>query len=424
VVLLLDTLRADRVGCYGWSAAETPNIDALAARGVRFADAMSAGPWTLPSHASLFSSLYVSEHGMWNPTQRLSEDVETLAEVLRRRGYATAAFTEGGYVRAEFGFAQGFDSFRAKQVDVRETFQSAGEWMRSASEPFFAFVQTYRIHTPFDPPDEIRARHVRPYGGTLPHDVHVPEHVVTPEGQRPMNEEDVRYLSDLYDSEIAYTDAAVGALLAFLESSGLSERTCVVLTSDHGEELGEHGHFDHGWSLYQDQLHVPLLAYAPGRFEGGKVVLHTVHGIDLAPTLAALAGARPPEVWSGVELSLDPPAADRPLATPFFLRRGGHPAIALRAGKMKYIDYPPGQRPLDPADGGPKLYDLSTDPLESHNLWPPDDPGRWTTAIEAFYRAHSLPAGAEARGTNANDFSDTEGLVQDLDQLGYGGGDR
>jgi arylsulfatase A-like enzyme len=417
LVLLLDTLRADRIGCYGWERALTPNIDALAAQGVRFEDVMSAGPWTLPSHASLFTSSYISEHGIWSQEQRLPETSITLAEVLRERGYLTAAFTEGGYVRAEFGFAQGFDTFQARRREVEETFALAREWMRAAGAPFFAFVQTYRIHSPLDPRAEFRERLVRPYTGSLPAAVLVGEYFARWSNQG-IASEDLRYLSDLYDAEVATADQAVGELLAFLDRQGLSANTLVVLTSDHGEELGEHGGFDHGWSLYQDQLRVPLILRLPGRFDGGRVERRTVHGVDLAPTLAQVAAARLPEIWSGLSLEHEGGDDSRPLVTPFLTRKQGAPAIAIRAGNLKYVDYPPGERTLDAADGGPKLYDLAADPGEQKNLWRPEDRARWQRAAESF-----LARFTARKGGNGSDAAATtsEEVLNELENLGYAG---
>jgi arylsulfatase A-like enzyme len=417
LVILLDTLRADRLGCYGWSRAHTPNIDGLAARGVRFEEVMSAGPWTLPSHASLFSSTYVSEHGLWSWRQRLAPEYTTVAEVLRARGYVTAAFTEGGYVRAEFGFSQGFDTFQARPRDIRETFAKARAWMSAARAPFFAFVQTYRIHTPFDPAPELRELLVRPYAGSLPASVQTVDHLPGSSSD-PFVAEDLPYLSDLYDAEIATADREVGELLAYLEAAGLMQNTLIVLTSDHGEELGEHGHFDHGWSLYEDQLRVPLILHLPGRFEGGKVVPRIVHGVDLAPTLAEVARAEIPGAWSGISLldELSDPARQR--VTPFLTRKEGERAVAIRAGPWKFIDFPAGERAFDPDDGGPKLFDLSSDPNETHNLWPTEDSERWQRAAADFFRLFPLrQVGVDFDGGAA---PNTE-LQEELQGLGYAG---
>ena len=423
LVLLIDTLRADRLGCYGWERAETPHMDSLARAGVRFADASSAASWTLPSHASLFSSLYASEHGVNERGVRLAREVTTLAEVLRARGYLTAAFVEGGFVHTRCGFDQGFDTFdstgqgsSAEPRNVHRTFGKGLSWIEQAGHPFFVFLHTYELHSPYDPEPEDRARLVRPYTGPLPSRVHPPDYPWGRGAAVRISEDDQRYLSDLYDAEIAYTDRAIGEVLRFLEEHDLARNTLVVLTSDHGEEFGDHGHFGHGFSLYQEQLRVPLLLRLPGRFEGGAVLTHPVHGIDLAPTLVELAGAAIPAEWSGVPLTLVPPERARQLFVPFRTRREGLATRALRAGKLKYIDYPASDRPLDRLGTGPLLFDLSQDPGETINLWSQQGPGSWRESARSFETEHParFEAASEALG-NA--------LEEELDALGYGGGD-
>ncbi len=412
VVLLLDTLRADRLGCYGWERAQTPRLDALAERGVRYSNAWSAAPWTIPSHASLFTSTYVSEHGIWNRWQRIPDSLETVAEVLRSNGYHTAAFTGGGFVRAQYGLAQGFDVFlTTPSDDATVGFDRAWEWMRSAGRPFFCFVHTYQVHSPYAPPPDERERLVRSYDGELPADVHPPDHPWGRNRENELSAADVRYLEDLYDAEIAALDGTVGVLLDRLESAGRLDDTLLVVTSDHGEEFNDHGHFDHGMSLYEEQLAVPLLVYQRATFEGGRVVEHPVHGVDLAPTLVRSAGATLPAEWSGVPLSLEPPAAGRPLFVPFLTRSDGMAAYALRLGEHKYIDFPHDRRPCDVL-AGPKLFDLSADPDERENLWSADTSERWAEAVRQLETRYPLRAATEA--VDADD-----ALTSELRALGY-----
>jgi arylsulfatase A-like enzyme len=414
VVLLLDTLRADRLGCYGWERARTPNLDALAERGVLFLDATAAAPWTLPSHASLFSSLYPSEHAMWNDEHRLAARVETVAEVLRDEGYATAAFSEGGYVRPSYGFAQGFDRFVVGPLNVRTTFDVALRWTATAPEPFLLFVQTYQVHSPYDPPSTERAELVRPYAGELTERVHPPDH---PWGrtqfENTLGPDDVRYIEDLYDAEIAYLDREVGRLCRELERLGKWENTLFVVTSDHGEELADHGHFGHGFSLYREQLHVPLILHQPGVFEGGGIARHPVHGLDLAPTLARAAGARHPAAWRGTPLALEPGEGSRTIVVPHFVRDRGDRALCVRDGSLKFIDFPPDGRVSDPVMG-PGLFDLGSDNSERTNLWEDADRERWNSFAERFWAEHpELDATDTARPSAS--------VRQDLKDLGYAG---
>jgi len=420
VVLLLDTLRADRLGCYGWERARTPNLDALAARGVLFADATACAPWTLPSHASLFSSLYPSEHAVWNDEHRLSGGVETLAEVLRESGYATAAFSEGGYVRPSYGLAQGFDRFVVGPHDVATTFDAALQWASKAPQPFLLFAQTYQVHSPYDPPSEERAALVRSYAGALGERVHPPDHDWgRAHIENTLAAEDVRYIADLYDAEIAYLDREVGRVVEELERRGLWANTFFVVTSDHGEELADHGHFGHGFSLYREQLHVPLIVHKKGAFEGGAVIEHPVHGLDLAPTVARVAGARIPAAWRGRPLSLLPAEEARAIVVPHFVRDHGNRALSVRQGSFKFIDYPPITRPSDPVMG-PRLYDLASDDAERTNLWESADQERWSSFAERFWAEHP-----ELDDPDATDAARQSAAVrQDLKDLGYAGDSR
>ena len=411
LVLLLDTLRADRLGSYGWERARTPALDRLAEQGVRFANAYSGAPWTLPSHATLFSSLHVSEHGLWRRDHRLSDDATTVAEVLAEHGYRTAAFSEGGFVRPIYGLAQGFDRFHSRRAKARSTFAGALEWMSSHRAPWFCFVQTYSVHSPYAPPPLYRKRLVRPYDGPLPEEVSPPEYPWGRNQPNTLTEDDERYLQDLYDAEIAYLDHAVGNLLEALEDRGLRENTVIVVTSDHGEELGDHGHFEHGFSLYQDQLHVPLILHAPGDFEGGLVPTHSVQGIDVAPTLARLAGAPIPEQWRGVPLSSDPPPTERPVFVPYFTRAAGHPCVALRVGDSTYIEYPQAGRPSDP-HGPELLFDLSADPNEHRDLLDPDQQERWSEAARQLWETFPSIFAEESSALSPE-------LRRELQALGY-----
>jgi len=417
LVILLDTLRADRLGCYGYDRPTSPVLDRLASEGVVFSDAWSAAPWTLPSHASLFASLYMSEHGVWDRRFRLSERATTIAEVLSDEGYETGAFTSSGYLRTEYGFGQGFDRFWAKGGDPEPIFREALGWIEKTRGPYFAFVHTYHVHSPHDPEGAARDLLVRPYEGGLPEIVHTPDY---PWGRRKGEvppEADVRYVSDLYDAEVREVDHAVGRLLAGLKAQGKLDNTLIVVTSDHGEEFAEHDHFEHGWSLYEEQLAVPLIMHLPGRFEGGAVLEYPVIGIDVAPTIADVVGAPIPDGWSGAVLGMAAPETDRPIWVPYRTRNTGLDAVALRRGPVKYMEFPGRIRPLDPWSD-PRLYDLDADPGERADLWaeePKQDRARWQRAATALKAAYPLRFESSSASTDAQ-------MAAQLKALGYGGG--
>jgi len=417
LVLLLDTLRADRLGCYGNERGLTPNLDALAARGLRFADATSAASWTLPAHASLFTSTYVSQHGVWRD-QVLPAGLPTLAEVLRDAGYRTGAFTEGGYLDTAHGFARGHSHYDSRIRDCEQTFARAAEWIEERRTPWYAFVHTYQVHSPHDPPPAQRERFVRSYAGDLPESVQTPDYQWGRKSPPP-SEADARYVEDLYDAEVAYLDKRIGAFLARLEDAGALEDTLILVTSDHGEEFFEHGASNHGHSLYQEQLHVPLLLAWPGHVEGGRVAKHPVHAVDVAPTLAQAAGAPIPEGWVGAPLRGEPGPQRRPIFVPMrtYLRkdpeRSGEPAVSLRNGDLKFVRYPADLRPYDEHPGA-ALFDLGRDPGERVNLLDEERERSFARELEALYRRY---AEVEGGGTAEYDAA----LLRELHELGYVG---
>src|SRR5262245_45814538 len=241
VVVTLDTTRADRLGCYGFSEVETPNIDSLAREGVVFDAATATVPLTFPSHASIFTGLVPPHHGVRdNGGFFLQESATTLAERLKSAGYATGAFVGAWVLESKWGLAQGFDHYSDRfdlsryKVLSLGTVQKRGDevmddalaWLASVEKgKFFAWVHLYDPHTPYDPPEPYRSR----------------------------------FPGQPYRGEVAYTDAVVGRLLGWLRERGLLDRTVVVLTADHGESLGEHGEAAHAFFVYDATVAVPLI---------------------------------------------------------------------------------------------------------------------------------------------------------------------
>jgi len=341
----------------------TPVLDELGARGVVFDQAIAQAPWTLPSHATMLASQVPSALGIgpYAHPGRLPESALTLAEVFRARGFATAAIT-GGYVSAELGFDQGFDSFR-ETLDspyMSTAVKYAEEWLdrRDRGRPFFLFLHTFEVHQ-YDPPAAFRRRWVRSYEGPLRALESVPAFLQDRANQGRAGEyakQDWDYLRDLYDACIASVDSEIGRLLAWLDARGFRGTTLVVVTSDHGEEFGEHGGSGHGYTLYDESLRVPLLldhASLPALRIAQQVRL-----LDLAPTLADLAGVPIPESWQGV--SLVPLLGGASLPLPAFAEHAHSPMKAVREDGAKYVVEAEGPRRL--------LFDLARDPGERTNL--------------------------------------------------------
>ncbi len=346
VVITLDTVRADHLGCYGHPGGLTPAIDRLAARGVLFEDASCTVPLTLPSHASLFTGRYPTTTGVRNNgTFVLPRSETTLAERLTALGYETGAVIAAYPLQSRFGLAQGFEiyderlprpplgygrafSIHFSERDAREVTDHALDvWARLAGGPRFLWVHYFDAHAPYASP--------QPWGQA---------HAANP-----------------YDGEIAYVDAQVSRLLERIERD--APGAVIVLASDHGEGLGEHGEKTHGVLLYQSTVHVPLVIVAPHRWPKGQRVTVPVTLADVVPTVLGILGVTAPAALDGTDLA--PAVSGAALARrevyaesylPLLQFRFS-PLTLLRDGPMKFIDAP-----------AVELYDLATDPAEANNL--------------------------------------------------------
>ena len=343
LLVSIDTLRADALGCYGRADAGTPWIDRLAAGGVRFETARAHNVVTLPSHSNLLTGRLPTSHGVRdNAGFRLPADVPTLATMLRDRGYRTGAFVSAFVLDSRFGLDRGFEAYDDRlggaetggSLAVPErsgarTVNAARIWIDSmAGERWFAFVHLYEPHFPYAPPAPLRAR----------------------------------FAASPYQGEVAAADAALEPLLRpILE--GKKGRVLVVLTSDHGESLGEHGEATHGLFAYEATLRVPLLVHAPGIL-APRVASGPARHVDVLPTVLGALGVPPPPGLEGRSLlpaaagQAEPPAEESYFeALGASLDRGWAPLRGLVAGGAKYVDLPL-----------PELYDLRDDPREERNL--------------------------------------------------------
>jgi arylsulfatase A-like enzyme/Tfp pilus assembly protein PilF len=343
VLVSIDTLRADHVGCYGADFARTPTLDRLAAEGVRFAAAISPAPLTLPAHTTLLTGIDPPLHGVrHNSIFRLSREIPTLAERMQKAGFATAAFVGAFVLEARYGLARGFDLYddrmaarpSSDQVGYAErpanhVVDAASAWIEGAPRRFLLWVHFYDPHLAHSPPAGFAAAFA----------------------ERP------------YDGEIAFVDAQIARLLAALERRFGSEGVLVVVTSDHGESLGEHGEPSHSYGLYDATQRVPLILRGPG-LPAGRVVESQVRLQDVAPTLLARVGAEPlpgatglslEPLWRGREAEAERVAYAETLATR--LDHGWSPLFAVRTGRFKYVRAP-----------RPELFDLRHDPRETRNL--------------------------------------------------------
>ena len=337
LVITIDTLRRDRLGVYGHAAGLTPTLDRLSASGVRFAQAFSHVPLTLPAHASILTGRTPLQHGLHlNGAARLAGTVPTLATVLKAQGYRTGAFVGAFVLDARYGLNQGFDTYDDHYPDARdarsfgfaerrgaEVVEAAGTWIldHTAPGPWLAWVHLFDPHAPYDAPPEFR------------------------EGRSP------------YDAEVAYADAMIGRLVGRLTTAQALDHTLMVVTADHGESLGEHGETTHGLFAYDATLAVPLMMTGAGLAPG--VIEAPVGHADILPTVLDLLGIGAPPGIDGRSAVQDL-EADRPIyfeALDAHLTRDWAPLSGVVTSQWKYIHLPM-----------PELFDRTADPAEAQNL--------------------------------------------------------
>ena len=408
VLITIDTLRADHLGCYGYKQIKTPNIDGLAADGVRFERAFAVVPVTLPSHSSILTGTYPMFSGMHDFSgNKLNPQQPTMASVLKQAGYQTGAVIAAAVLDSRFGLNQGFDFYydhfdfsRLDEANLDEMERPGNvvadvtlDWLaKNSGKKFFLWMHLYDPHAPYHPPE--------PYSH--------------------------EYASQPYDGEIAFADEQVGRLIRFLKDKGLYQNTLIVLCGDHGESLGEHGEKTHGFFIYNATMHVPLIIRLPGKSSAGTVA-DPVSLVDLMPTVLGELGIDVPTQVQGHNLLPEMPGEqaastrdakaerDRTLYGETYMPRIHFNWSELRGSentKYHFIDAP-----------RPELYDLTADPGELHNLMADKKAvaEEMHAKLAAMIREYS--AGKEMAETTGLD----PALMERLKSLGYagfsGGGD-
>lgn len=309
VFVSFDTLRADHLHFMGYSKNTSPTLDKLARDGFVFTNTVSASSWTLPATMSWFTGVYPSVHQILNkytlkgPTEqeisnlkKLSPGLLTMAEILQKDGYKTGGFTGGAGVSHEFGFAAGFDEYIDNQdfAGFEYSYPKAIDWInKNRNKKLFVFLHGYNIHGQYVPPGGYDFRFLDlTYKGKLTgskeEQLNLREEGLA-QGKLFLTQDDVRFLTALYDEKIARADEEFSKFYQKYKKLGLLEKTIFVITSDHGEELYDHGQIDHGHSLYQEVIHVPLLIIIPGI--KGALISQQVRSIDLLPTILTIIGA-------------------------------------------------------------------------------------------------------------------------------------
>jgi arylsulfatase A-like enzyme/Tfp pilus assembly protein PilF len=387
-LITIDTLRADHVHCYGYANGSTPALDALGKDGTRFMQAFTPSPITNTSHASILTGLLPGSHGVTDFAVPLASSHPTVAELLKARGYRTAAFIGAVILDSKTlapGFDRGFDFYdnfpehpstkaRWGRLERRGmvVVEHAETWLtKHPAGPHFVWVHLYDPHDPYEPP--------MPFSQT--------------------------YKGHLYDGEVAYADSALGHFIGYLKTSRKYQNSLIVVVGDHGEGLGEHREDTHGIFLYDSTTHVPLIVKLPGQESAGTSIAAQVRTVDIAPTLVDLAGATAPEKSDGESLRgylSGKSDVSRPVfgETDYPLRFGWAPLRSVRKDGFKFIEAP-----------RPELYDLNQDAAELNN--------RYEAADLRVENSRAMLSKLRAREAPADDSkdaprSDTKGSVSSL----------
>jgi arylsulfatase A-like enzyme/Flp pilus assembly protein TadD len=374
LLITIDTLRTDRLSCYDPGRGRTPRIDALAASGVLFERAFAHDPETLPSHTNIFLGMTALAHGVSeNSKSIVAPEFLTLAELLKSKGYATAAFVSGFPVDSRFGLNQGFDVYddhyptkarageRFSERPAEKTVAAALQWFAAPKEKWFCWVHLWDPHDPYAPPEPFATR----------------------------------FADDPYTGEVAYVDAQLAVLFGELAKNHLLDRTVVILTGDHGESFGEHGEVFHSYFAYNTTLRVPLIVSAPG-LQAGRVKDAVSH-IDIFPTVCDLLGVEKPASLQGdslLPLLRGRTRKPRPIyfeALEAYLNRGWAPVRGLIENGKKFIDSPI-----------PELYDLESDFGESRNLAKEPDMPAYKKRLAEVMAAGASPLAARSGRTTTD----------------------
>lgn len=431
VLIVADTVRADRLGCYGNTEGITPAIDRFAGDSVLFENCYSQAPWTLPAVTSILTSAYPDRHGAGGHEgafTKLRRDIPTVAEVFAGAGYATGAVTNVRFLSDTFGLDRGFgsvDVYKTKNVyrharrAMRTSFAAIRWIQRHKAKPFFLLVHYYDPHLIYSPPRAFRKRFADVQDRST-------DNYIFGTGTDILNmrnswtcpdRETIERLEKLYNGEVAYTDSAVGWLLDRISDIGFGGKTVIALMADHGEEFLDHGGFEHSHTLYDELLNIPLIIRTPGMLEkqaehrpgaAGIRVGCDVRSIDVAPTLCGLAGIPPAKEFAGesfVSLLEGGSAADRPVLSQETM--WGLSKNALRKDGFKII--------VKSSPDKYELYDIKDDPGEQNNIASKDPVrcGKMAAAVDGIIEAAGGRELLREKATLSN------GDIKRLRSLGY-----
>ncbi len=422
ILISLDTVRADHLSVYGYHRPTTLNLARLAQEGVVFEQAFTPTPWTVPAHMSLFTSLYPSVHLITHLTPQ-SDMSKMLSEMLKDAGYQTAAFV-APVLSEDYGFSKGFDHyFRAERVRPADIMvDRALEWLAQnpskpviRTQPFFLFLHLFDAHHPYQPPWPFDTAYAPAYRSNIREISRSHPY----EQDKDLSAEELTEVVALYDGEIAYADFAIGRFLDELEVLGLYHSSLIVVLGDHGEGFLEHGLMNHGNSVYDELIRIPLMVRFPGARHAGERIGEPVQLIDVTPTILEEVGMMPQPSMQGA-LLLDPLPAT---GSRHFAYASEAFAACLRTSSWKLIENPPSRFEKIPRAKRVKyeLYDLEEDPTEQNNLAAalPDRVGSMARKLHALDQENRELRKRIRETLDVKELELTEQQERELRSLGY-----
>jgi arylsulfatase A-like enzyme len=375
ILISMDTVRADHLGCYGYHRRTSPRLDKYAAQGTLFVNCTSPSSWTVPAHLTMLTGLEPATHGCvyYDEPGRLNENYETMAKIFTGHGFQTAAFTGGGYAGERHGMDIGFQHFESRGRHFEDNLKALLRWLdENGDQPFFLFFHGFNAHRPYLPPPPYKERFAGDYQGNY----NVRE--FGPWVSQP-SAEDLEYIISQYDGEIAMIDDILGYFFAELDSRGILKDSLVVITSDHGDEFYEHGSCDHIRTLYDELVRVPWIMFGPG-VPARKVHSH-VGTVDILPTVLALMDVQVESPCQGSDqsprLASESTDSDTAIFTFTGMMRAPFHYAAVRTKKWKLISTLPAGTPNPHCweckrgkhrETQIQLLDLEADPGEKRNV--------------------------------------------------------
>ncbi len=438
VIVLLDTVRQDRMSAFGYERPTTPELEKLQTRSATFPRAWSTSAWTVPAHASLFTGLYSAAHGATQENWTLDPDLDTLAEILAERGYQTAAVVGNGVLSAERHFGQGFENYvetfrgldrgdDGLRIRDSETVAEVDTILAEAdaSRPLLLFVNLIGPHSPYDSCGDHCNRFVTDRSIRLRQNRWLGHYG----GKYTLSEAELQHLSERYDAEILEVDSWLGRIVESVERHRGLEDALLVVTSDHGENFGDHGHVDHVFSLHESLTRIPLVVHYPPLFEPGSVDSRPAQLPDVFATALRVAGIDPRARGSQGRDLAAPAEPDRTVLLEYYrpkqaiqkpleeaeprmrelLEKWNHPVNAVVKGDWKLIVRGNGER---------ELYDLASDPAETRNLVSEPSQAERVAQLEGELDA-LIAHYAEAAGDGTEHVPASEEAARDMEKLGY-----